>query len=105
MNMSRVATGSTGHSSRVGSASPGALMLVCQYAARYAGNFIGTQLAVADVTKRRLGLDTVLVLPGEARAQNWLAEIDASAVRVEILPRELRRRPAALIGRPRRDPA
>ncbi len=102
MNMSHVATDRVDRSGRAPSSSPGALLLVSQYAAPYAGNFIASQLAVADRTKHRLGLDTVLVLPAETREQNWVGDVDRSAIRLEFLPRELRRRPAALVDLARR---
>jgi glycosyltransferase involved in cell wall biosynthesis len=102
MAMSDVARRVVNSSPSAGTASPGAVLLVSHYAARYTGNFIPSQLAVAECTKRRLGLETVLVLPAETKEHRWVAGIDPSAMGVEFLPPDFRRRPGALVDLARR---
>ena len=76
--------------------SPGALLLVCSFAARHPGSFLASQLAVARASRERLGLDAVFVLPERAGRREWLHRISDGGFRCELLPAKAWRRPSDL---------
>jgi glycosyltransferase involved in cell wall biosynthesis len=84
------------------SSSAGALVLACDFAARHPGNFLPSQYEVARAAREGLGLDTVFVLPERARRRPWVSQIGERGFALEYLPREARRRPAALLDVARR---
>jgi glycosyltransferase involved in cell wall biosynthesis len=75
---------------------PGALLLVCDFAARQPGAFIASQLAVARAVETELGLRTVLALPARAWRRDWVARVAAEGVAVRYLPASARERLRAL---------
>jgi glycosyltransferase involved in cell wall biosynthesis len=75
---------------------PGALLLVCDFAARQPGAFIASELAVARAVEAELGLRTVLVLPARAGRRDWVARVAGEGVTVRLLPASARQRLRAL---------
>lgn len=64
---------------------PSAVVLLCDYAAPYAGNFIPSLTALCDALQNK-GVSSVLVLPREAEAFGWCALLRAEGRDVRFLP-------------------
>jgi glycosyltransferase involved in cell wall biosynthesis len=73
------------------SMSAGTVIHVCDYGAPYLGNFMPSQLAVADAVRDRLGLDARFVFPTRARGRPWLAELDRRGFEFSFLEKEIGR--------------
>jgi glycosyltransferase involved in cell wall biosynthesis len=76
-----------------------AVIHACDYGAPYAGNFLTSQLALAEQTRERLGLRSYFVLPTRARNRAWLSEIERRGFAYGFMDkREPRRRRAARVA-------
>lgn len=87
-----------GHEERP-DASPrsGTVLVVADFAARYPGNFLATELLVGAAVRERLGLDCAFVLPERAGKRDWLSQITESDFRYELLPAAKRERVTKLL--------
>jgi glycosyltransferase involved in cell wall biosynthesis len=54
----------------------------------YLGNFMSSELALAEAVRAQLGLGTHFVLAHGAEGQPWLAQLDAAGATWSILPKE-----------------
>lgn len=75
----------------------GAVVLACDFAAYQPGNFLATQLLIADEVRKRLALDCAFVLPERAANRPWLRDISNAGFQYELVPRSPGARVAALL--------
>jgi glycosyltransferase involved in cell wall biosynthesis len=69
----------------------GSIVQVTLWDSPYLGNFMLSELALADAVREQFGLGTHFVLAPQAGGQPWLGELDAQGVSWSVLPADRRR--------------
>ena len=75
----------------------GTILIAADFAARYPGNFLATELLVASAVRQRLGLDCAFALPERAAKRKWPALIEEQGFRYAWIPAGGRRRASSLL--------